>query len=114
VTERYVPEAGEYIWISLDPIQGREQGGRRPFLVLSPRDYNEKTSLVVGVPVTSKRKGYPFEVQLPAHGVVAGVVLADHLRSLDWRVRVAELAEAADPNTVRDVRALIATFLLLR
>ena len=104
MTTEYIPDAGHIVWLS----------GHRPFLVLSPRRYNAKTSLAVGVPITSKRKGYPFQVELPPEGRVAGVVLADQLKSLDWRARLAEHAEDASPLTLRDVRALIATFLDLR
>jgi mRNA interferase MazF len=113
VTE-YIPDAGHLVWITLDPQLGHEQAGRRPFLVLSPLAYNAKTSLMVGVPVTSKRKQYPFQVELPAGGSITGVALADQLKSFDWRARRAEHAEVADRTTLRDVRSLIATFLNLR
>ncbi len=109
--DSYVPDVGHIVWLSLDPQRGREQAGRRPFLVLSPRAYNEKTSLAVGVPVTSSRKGYPFEVALPEGGRVTGVALADHVKSLDWRARLADFAEDASTATLRDVRKLIATLL---
>jgi mRNA interferase MazF len=111
VTTEYIPDAGHIVWLSLDPQRGREQGGHRPFLVLSPRRYNAKTSLAVGVPITSKRKDYPFQVELPAESRIAGVVLADQLKSLDWRARFAEHAGDASPLLMSDVRALIATFL---
>jgi mRNA interferase MazF len=107
----YVPDAGHIVWLSLDPQRGREQSGRRPFLVLSPHAYNVKTSLAVGVPITSVRKGYPFEVSLPAAGKVAGVILADQVKSLDWSARLADFADEVRPRTLRDVRALIATLL---
>lgn len=110
----YVPEVGHIVWLSLDPQQGREQAGRRPFLVLSPHEYNLKTSLAVGVPITSVRKGYPFEVPLPTDGRVTGVVLADQVKSLDWNARSVDFAEEVPPRTLRDVRALIATLLNLR
>jgi mRNA interferase MazF len=110
----YVPDAGQIVWLSLDPQRGREQAGRRPFLVLSPRAYNAKTSLAVGVPVTSVRKGYPFEVPLVPGRRVSGVALADQVKSLDWRARFADYAEDVSSSTLRDVRVLIATLLDLR
>ena len=110
----YTPDVGHIIWLSLDPQQGREQSGRRPFLVLSPRDYNAKTSLAVGVPITSTRKGYPFEVPLAQARRVKGVVLADQVKSLDWKARNAEFAEEVQQRTLRDVRTLIVTLLALR
>jgi mRNA interferase MazF len=110
----YAPDVGHVVWLSLDPQQGREQAGRRPFLVLSPLEYNIKTSLAIGVPITSSQKGYPFEVPLPASGRVTGIALADQVKSLDWRARSADFAEDIPPRVVRAVRDLIATLLDLR
>lgn len=109
----YVPDLGDIVWISLDPQIGHEQSGRRPFLVLSRKAYNAKTSLAVGVPVTSRSKEYPFEVSLPASATVTGVVLADRIRSVDWSLRRADFAGKVPPGTLRRVRAMIATFLEL-
>jgi mRNA interferase MazF len=81
----YVPDRGDLIWIRFDPQAGREQAGRRPAVVLSGREYNEKVGLALCCPVTSRAKGYPFEVQLPSGLVVEGVVLSDHVKSLDRR-----------------------------
>lgn len=83
----YVPQRGDLIWIDFDPQVGREQRGRRPALVLSPKQYNAKSSLALICPVTSKAKGYPFEVELPTGLEVEGVILADQLRSLDYQGR---------------------------
>lgn len=99
------------MWLSLDPNLGREQSGRRPFLVLSPRAYNDKTSLSVGVPITSQRKGYPFEVPLATGSTIGGIALADQIKSVDWRARRADFAEDASPATLRSIRQLLATFL---
>ena len=114
MTSEYVPDSGHFVWVSLDPQCGHEREGRRPLLVLSPASYNVKTSLVVGVPVTAKRKGYPFQVVLPPESVISGVVMADQIKSLDWRARAVEYAADADRDTLRDVRSLIATLLVLR
>jgi mRNA interferase MazF len=111
VDEAYVPDVGHIVWLSLDPQQGREQAGRRPFLVLSRGEYNAKTSLVVGCPVTSKIKGYPFEVALGAEAAIAGVALADQVKSVDWRARSADYAADASPATLHAVRQLLAVFL---
>jgi len=88
----YVPDRGDIIWVSLDPQAGREQAGRRPALVLTPRDYNGKTSLALICPITNQAKGYPFEVPLEPGGPIQGIILADHVKSMDWRVRQAEYA----------------------
>ncbi len=86
----YVPDRGDLIWLRFTPQAGHEQAGRRPALVLSPRRYNTKAGLALVCPVTSRVKGYPFEVPLPPGLAVEGVVLADQVRSLDWRARAAE------------------------
>ena len=86
----YVPDRGDLVWLDFTPHAGHEQAGRRPALVVSPAAYNRSVGLVLLCPVTSQVKGYPFEVALPAGLPVAGVVLADQVRSLDWRARRAE------------------------
>lgn len=83
VNRTFVPDADDLVWLTFDPQKGREQAGRRPALVLSPAAYNAKSSLALVCPVTSRVKGYPFEVPLPAGLAVSGVVLADHIKSLD-------------------------------
>jgi len=85
----YVPEQGHAVWLTFDPQAGHEQAGRRPAVVLTPTAYNRKTGLVLVCPVTSRIKGYPFEVSLPASLPVSGVVLADQAKSADWRARQA-------------------------
>jgi mRNA interferase MazF len=109
----YVPDRGDLVWLSLTPQAGHEQAGRRPALVLSPAAYNGKVGLVLLCPVTSQVKGYPFEVPLPAGGVVGGVVLSDQLKSLDWRARRIEFAGSTPPEVVGDVLGKLATLLQL-
>jgi mRNA interferase MazF len=90
VAGRYVPRRGDAVWVSLSPQRGHEQAGRRPALVVSPAAYNGKVGLAILCPITSRVKGYPFEVALPRDGAVNGAVLADQVKSLDWRARQAE------------------------
>ena len=105
------PRRGDLIWLSFTPQTGREQAGRRPALVLSPEAYNRKTGLALICPVTSKVKGYPFEVPLSTTAEVQGVVLADQLRSLDWRAHGAEWIEQAQSKVVERVLKLLDTLL---
>lgn len=86
----FVPDRGDVVRISFDPQAGREQAGRRPAYVLSPRFYNERVGLAVVCPITRRVKGYPFEVQIPKGHPVVGVVLADQVKSLDWLARRVE------------------------
>lgn len=107
VKRAYVPDAGDLVWLTFDPQAGREERGRRPALILSPRSYNSRTDLVVACPITSQIKGYPFEVPLPRDAAITGVILADHLKSLDWRQRRAEFVQRAPAPVVTDVRERI-------
>ena len=101
----YVPDAGDLVWFSFSPQAGREQAGRWPALVLSPRRYNAKAGLCVVCPVTNQVKGYPFEVPLPDSLGVGGVVLSDHVKSADWKVRKAQYIGAVPADVLGEVRA---------
>jgi mRNA interferase MazF len=104
VTRKYIPDAGDLVWLTFDPQAGHEQRGRRPALVLSPRSYNAKARLAIACPITSQVKGYPFEVALPAGGTIEGVVLSDHVKNLDWQARHVVFAERASSEVMTDVR----------
>lgn len=104
VARAYVPDAGDLVWLTFDPQAGREQRGRRPALILSPRAYNAKARLAIACPVTSRSKGYPFEVALPDDTTVTGVVLADHVKNLDWSARRVEFAATVPIEVLTDVR----------
>jgi mRNA interferase MazF len=103
----YVPRRGDIVWLTFDPQAGHEQAGRRPAFVLSPEAYNRKTGLFLACPVSSKVKGYPFEVALPVGASVSGVVLADQIKSLDWKARRAEFAIKVADTVIEDVISLI-------
>jgi len=99
----YIPQRGDLVWLTFSPQAGHEQSGRRPGLVLSPMGYNGKVGLMLVCPITSKAKGYPFEVGIPDGAGVSGVVLSDQMRSLDWRERRAEYAGKVNAGTLDDV-----------
>ncbi len=103
----YVPKRGDVVWLTFDPQAGHEQFGRRPAFVLSPEAYNRKTGLFLACPVTSRIKGYPFEVALPMGLPVSGVILADQIKSLDWKARKAEFAAQTPDAVIEDVLALV-------
>ncbi len=111
VAREYVPDAGDLIWLDFTPRVGREQAGRRPAVVLSPRSYNEKTSLAVVCPITGQAKGYPFEVAVPPGARIGGVILSDHLKNLDWRQRQAQIAGKIPRSLLDQVRARVAALL---
>ena len=105
------PRRGDLVWLDFTPQAGQAQAGRRPALILSPETYNRKTGLAIACPITNQVKGYPFEVSLPIGQTVTGVVLSDHIRSIDWRARRAERAGRADEATVSEVCAKLAALL---
>lgn len=105
------PDRGDLVWLEFDPQAGHEQAGKRPALVLSPRAYNAKVGLALFCPVTSRLKGYPFEVVLPADLGISGVVLSDQVKSLDWRARRSKRAGRAPAATVDEVLAKLAALL---
>ena len=98
-----VPDRGDAVWIDFTPQADREQAGRRPAVVLSPAAYNGKVGLALLCPVTSQVKGYPFEVAIPNGLGVSGVILADQVKSLDWRKRNASVITALPRQTVSAV-----------
>ncbi len=101
--EGYAPERGDVVWITLNPQAGHEQAGRRPAVVLSPGAYNARVGLAILCPITNQVKGYPFEVQIPAGLPVTGVILADQVKSLDWRARDAEQMCVLPEETMAEV-----------
>ena len=102
--KKYTPERGDIVWLNFNPQSGHEQKGKRPAIVISPKEYNEKTGLALFCPITSAIKNYPFEVKIK-NKKINGVVLSDQIKSLDWKTRKIEFIakETADIiNTVID------------
>ena len=108
---RYVPDAGDFIWLTFDTQAGHEQAGRRPALVLSPVLYNAKAGLAFVCPITNQVKRYPFEVAVPPGHGAGGVILADQLKSVDWKSRQAEKLGRCPAEVIDEVRARIAPLL---
>ena len=99
----YVPDQGDIVWLEFNPQAGHEQAGHRSAVVLSPLAYNQKTGLMLCVPLTTKIKGYPFEVEI--NGAPKNVALADQIKSLDWRARKAQLKGRVKPAELTEIRA---------
>ncbi|HYW46930.1 MAG TPA: endoribonuclease MazF [Bryobacteraceae bacterium] len=107
----YVPDAGDLVWLAFDPREGREQAGRRPALVLSPGKYNARSGLALVCPITNQVKGYPFEVAVPIGRGATCVILADHVKSVDWKARHAEKLGRCPTEAIDEVRARLAPLL---
>ena len=99
----YVPDAGDIVWLNFDPQAGHEQAGHRPAVVLSPANYNSRTGMMLCCPSTTRIKGYPFEV--PLQTTPRSVVLADQVKSQDWRARRAQLKGRASAAELSEIRA---------
>jgi mRNA interferase MazF len=108
-----VPDRGDVVWISLNPQAGHDQAGRRPALVVSPESYNATVGLALLCPITSRVKGYPFEVTIPDGLPVEGVVLSDQVKCLDWRARGAERLTHLPDEVVGEVLAKLAALVRL-
>ncbi len=107
----YQPDRGHFVYLDFDPPAGMEQAGRRPALVLSPMRYNVATGLAFVCPVTNQVKGGAFEVPIPPGADVTGVVLSDHLRSVDWPARDAAFHGEAPQQLVDEVLARLEAIL---
>ena len=103
VKKLYTPHRGDLVWIDFTPHRGHEQANKRPAVVLSPKSYNAKSSLALMCPITSQIKGYPFEVPFVA-SKISGVILADQIRSLDWRTRSVSFIQKLAPEKVRELQ----------
>jgi mRNA interferase MazF len=110
--QNYIPDRGDFVWISLSPTSGHEQTGRRPALVISPKSYNRKTGLCVLCPATRQAKGYAFEVAVTSGDGSSGVVLADHLRNVDWKARNIQFIHRVSGSELSEVVARIVALLV--
>ncbi|WP_379968183.1 type II toxin-antitoxin system PemK/MazF family toxin [Ectobacillus sp. sgz5001026] len=77
MVSNYVPSRCDLVWLQCNPQSGHEQSGKRPALVLSPLEYNKKVGLAIFCPITSIKKGYPFEFEIPQSYPIEGVILSD-------------------------------------
>ena len=107
MAREYVPERGDVVWLEFNPQAGHEQAGERPALVISPAAYNRRVGLALFCPLTTQVKGYPFEVVLPHLSEGTGAILADQIKSLDWRVRRARLLCRVPPEVVEETLARV-------
>jgi mRNA interferase MazF len=102
VTKNYIPERGDIVWINFDHQSGHEQKGKRPAIVISPKEYNKKVGLGLFCPITSKIKNYPFEVRVSVKKI-DGVVLSDQIKSFDWRTRGIEFIAKETTEKVEEI-----------
>jgi len=110
MVKRYIPDRGDIVWLDFDPQVGHEQAGHRPAFVISPLAYNQRSNLALICPITSKTKGWKFEVEL-LDAKTKGFILADQIKSLDWNARRIKFIEKASDNVVDEVLSKIEALL---
>ena len=108
-----LPERGSLVWLRFSPQAGSEQAGRRPGIVLSTAAYHRHSRLAIVCPITSQKKGWPMEVELPAGLPVSGVILVDHIRSIDRDARDMEIIGIAPSSVLDEIDARLAPLLSL-
>jgi mRNA interferase MazF len=94
-SDTWIPDRKDIIWIDCNPQAGQEMRDTHPFLVLSPRNFNDKTSLVIGLPMTTAdyNASNPFAVavgQVKSKEGKTSYVLCHQPKSFDWRARYAK------------------------
>jgi len=102
VKKEYSPERGDIVWLNFNPQSGHEQKGKRPAVVISPKEYNEKVGLGLFCPMTSRIKDYPFEVKI-TNEKIDGVILSDQIKSLDWKTRDIEFITKITSEEVGEI-----------
>ena len=111
VKKNYIPERGDIVWLNFNPQSGHEQKGKRPAVVISPKEYNEKTGLGLFCPITSKVKNYPFEVIIEEKKI-KGAVLSDQIKSLDWKTRKTEFIVKIATKKIEEIIDKISVLLI--
>jgi mRNA interferase MazF len=105
------PDVGDLVWIDLEPTLGHEQSGHRPAIVLTPQEYNLRSGLCIVCPITSRARGYPFEVAIPHGQAISGNILVDQVRSVSWEKRYVKRAGVAPVELLDEVRERLAALL---
>ena len=103
VNKSYIPDRGDLVWVDFNPTKGKEQAKVRPAIVVSPKAYNQKVGLAIACPITSVSKNYPFEVVV-SDKKISGVILSDHVRSLDWQARNMQFITKAKSKVITEVQ----------
>lgn len=105
------PSKGNIIVLDFSPQVGHEQAGNRPGFVVSPMEFNDVTGFAWVCPITSKKKGYPFEVDIDGAEKTTGVILVDQMKSIDWRARNIRIVDTTSQKTQDEVTTLIDTII---
>ncbi len=105
----YIPDRGDFVWLTLDPRVGHEQSGKRPAIILSRKTFTKHTGLAVICPITSKIKNLPFEIRVKTE-VIDGAVLPIHVRSVDVKARRISFIEKATDEIIQKASKAVYLF----
>lgn len=106
-----IPAEGDIILLDFNPQSGHEQAGKRPALVISKQKFNAKTGFALVCPITNTARGWPFEVPVLGSAKTTGVVLADQLKSLDYKSRNGQVIDSVDATTLNTVKSYVAAII---
>lgn len=101
-------EQGDIIKVSFDPRSGHEQSGYRPALVISNNEFNRRTKLAIVCPITSTDNSFPLHVPLDERTSTKGVVLCEHMRTLDLTARKNRFVEKVPEDILKNVADIVA------
>jgi mRNA interferase MazF len=107
VMSAVIPEQGDFVTLSFDPQAGHEQRGRRPALVISKRAFNQATGMTICCPITHTHRGIPFHVAIPVTAGLSGFVMAEQVKSLDFRSRSGQIIGRAPDAVINEVLAIL-------
>jgi len=108
-----LPDRGSLVWLLFSPQAGSEQAGRQPGIVLTTMAYHQRSRLAIVCPITSRERGWSTEVKLPPGLPIEGVVLVDHVRSVDREARKLDIVGMAPPEVLDEIDARLAPLLRL-
>jgi len=103
----YVPQKGDFVYVSFDPQSGHEQKGRRPALVISKSEFNERTGMAFVCPVTNRDRHFPFHVPVGDTADITGYVMVEQIRSIDYIAREAKAIGKASEVVLEEVLSLL-------
>jgi len=106
MVKKYIPDHGDVVYVSFDPTRGHEQAGTRPAVVVSSTHFSLRTGFFICCPITSRRKGYGFEVSVSGN-TISGIILCDQLRTLDFNMRKPRFIEKLDDETLRIMKGIV-------
>ena len=103
----YAPKKGDFIAVTFDPQSGHEQKGRRPALVVSNTLFNQRTGLAMVCPLTTTDRKYPFHVAVANDPYIAGFVMVEQVKSIDYRSRKATFIAKASDEVLDEVLSIL-------